>query len=234
MTINHIKKELESLGDPDMASHSQSFFKTGPGEYGEGDLFRGIRVPRIRAIAKKFNYISITQATELLSSEYHEDRFAALCILIDIYTKSDIKIKKLVYQTYMQNMKHINNWDLVDVSAPNIVGNFLIDKDRKPLFKLAKSKDLWERRVSIVSTFAFIRRSDLSDTYAIAEILLHDSEDLIHKATGWMLREAGKRDIESEELFLKKHCATMPRTMMRYAIEKFSQSKREMILAGKF
>jgi len=234
MTVNHIKKELESLGDPAMAAHSQSFFKTGPGEYGEGDLFRGIRVPRIRAVAKKFNSISINQATELLHSEYHEDRFAALCILIDIYKKSEKTIKKQVYTAYLKNMKHINNWDLVDVSAPNIVGDFLIDKNRKPLYGLAKSKDLWERRVSIVSTFAFIRRSDLSDTYAIAEILLHDSEDLIHKATGWMLREAGKRDIESEELFLKKHYKSMPRTMLRYAIEKFSQQKRELILAGKF
>jgi 3-methyladenine DNA glycosylase AlkD len=234
MIVENIQKELESLGDPSIAEHSQSFFKTGPGEYGEGDLFRGIRVPDIRTVAERFIPISISEAIELLNSKYHEDRFAALCILMAIYSRSDKKVKKQIYQIYIQNMKHINNWDLVDVSAPNIVGDFLIDKNRKPLYKLAKSKDLWERRVSIISTLAFIRKSDFSDTYAIAEILIADSEDLIHKATGWMLREAGKRDKESEELFLKQHYKSMPRTMLRYAIEKFPETQRKKILSGAF
>jgi len=229
-TVKKIVSELENLGNKEIAEHSQRFFRTGTGEYGEGDRFLGIRVPVLRRLAKGYGTIDLDDAFGLLMSPFHEARLLALLILIIKYSKEDDKNRRLIYRGYLANTKSINNWDLVDCSAEHIIGAHLFTKKRYPIYKLAESKSLWERRIAIISTFYFIRRNDYSDTMAIAKILLCDREDLIHKAVGWMLREVGKRDIKKEETFLDRHHMKMPRTMLRYAIEKFPEQKRQYYL----
>lgn len=227
-----IDQDLQSLANPQKAKILQGFFKTGPGQYGEGDIFLGIIVPEQRKVAKKHIDLSLPEIQNLLDSKIHEYRLTALFILVDKYKKADHNGKKEIVNFYLKNASenNINNWDLVDLSAPNIVGDFLLDNDRKILYNLAKSKDLWEKRIAILSTFAFIRKGDFSDTLKISEILLNDKHDLIHKAVGWMLREVGKKDQKVLEEFLDKHCRVMPRTMLRYAIEKFDEEKRKTYL----
>ncbi|HIF37125.1 MAG: DNA alkylation repair protein [Methanobacteriota archaeon] len=226
-------EEIRKLANKEIAKHSLRFFKTDKGQYGFGDIFLGVRAPKIRLIAKKHIDISIADMKTLIQSKYHEERFLGLIILVNKYAKTkDKKNRNQLYKIYVSSFKYINNWDLVDVTCPHVTGKHLIDKDRTILYKWAKSEDLWTKRIAMVSTFSFIRKNDLEDTFKIAEILLHDEHDLIHKAVGWMLREAGKRDIKKEETFLKKYYKTMPRTMLRYSIEKFPESKRQKYLKG--
>jgi 3-methyladenine DNA glycosylase AlkD len=225
MRAGEIKQRLTGLANSHSAAFLQSFFKTGPGEYGEGDRFRGIRVPVIRKLAKEYQGLTLAESQKLICSSYHEDRLLALLILVRTYERGDNAVKRKVYNLYLKNARFINNWDLVDVSAPQIVGGFLWDKDRDALYRLAQSSNLWQRRVAIMATFHFIRRGDFTDTLKMAVMLLPDREDLIHKAVGWMLREVGKRDRQAEERFLNEHCGRMPRVMLRYAIEKFPDPK---------
>ena len=227
-----IQKALRALGDKDIAQHSQKFFKTGKGEYGEGDQFIGVRVPVTRKIAATYKNTPLTEIEKLLHSKFHEERLLAVIMLANIAKTADLALLKTIYQLFETNTQYINNWDIVDSSAPYIVGKHLYDKDRSPLYKFARSKSLWERRISIISTLYFIKQDDFTDTLAIAEILLKDKHDLIHKATGWMLREVGNRSIQTEEVFLRQHFQHMPRTMLRYAIEKFPESKRQKYLKG--
>lgn len=231
--MNHedVQNELKNISEPEIAQHSQRFFKTGPGEYGENDIFLGIRVPDVRKVAKKFSELSLKETEQLLHSEYHESRLCALIILVSKCKKGDEGLRKKIYELYLRNTGYINNWDLVDTSAEHIVGSYLMDRDRKVLYQLAKSNSLWERRIAIMSTFHFIKNNDFRDTLLIAEELLYDTHNLIHKAVGWMLREVGNKDLEKEEMFLQKHIQKMPRTMLRYAIEKFPEEKRQKYLA---
>ena len=232
-TTKEIIMRLQKMGNKEDAQFLQGFFKTGLGQYGEGDIFLGIRVPAVRKLAKEYSNLPLQEVSTLLKSPYHEIRLFALILLVNAFTKNDEIIQKKIYDVYLANTRYINNWDLVDLSAPNIVGAYLLTKSRKPLYQQAKSKSLWERRIAVLATFFFIKNNQFDDSLKIAEILLKDKEDLIHKAVGWMLREIGKRDIKSEEAFLQKHCRTMPRTMLRYAIERFTSSKRRMYLDGK-
>ncbi len=228
--LAQLKKELRNLADYEYAEVLQRFFKTGKGEYGEGDVFLGIKVPVQRKIAGEFKDLNIQKIQRLLNSKIHEERSVALFILISQYARGEAKIKKQVYNFYLNNTKNINNWDLVDSSAPNIVGDYLLGKPRNILYKLAGSKNLWERRIAVVASYAFIKNNDFKDTIKIAEILLKDEHDLIHKAVGWMLREVGKKDEKALEKFLDKHYKIMPRTMLRYAIERLSDKKRKFYL----
>jgi len=231
MSLNDLKLDLRKESDSEKAKILQRFFKTGKGEYGEEDIFLGITVPKQRQIAIKYESLALKDIQLLLKSKIHEERLTALLILVNNYKKSENKSE--IYDFYLKNTKNINSWDLVDLSAQVIIGTYLEDKDRSILYKLAKSSNLWERRIAIISTFHFIKNNDFSDALKIAEILLNDKHDLIHKAVGWMLREIGKRDISVLENFLKKNYHSMPRTMLRYAIEKFPEKKRKMYLAGK-
>ena len=231
MTANDLQARLRSLGSPKDAAFLAGFFKTGPGQYGEGDVFIGVRVPVIRKVAKDFNELPLPEVEILLHSPIHEERLAALVILVMQAAKADTKTRKAIYDFYLANTKFINNWDLVDLSAPQIVGTYLADKSRKPLYRLAKSSWLWDRRISILATFHFIRGDDFDDTLRISEILLADREDLMHKAVGWMLREVGKQNVAVLEGFLGLHCRVMPRTMLRYAIERFPEKKRRAYMA---
>ena len=233
LSADVIRRELEDLQNPQRALFSLRFFKTAPGEYAEGDLFRGIAATPLRRIAKEYRDLSLKEVRGLLRSEYHEDRLVALLILIHHYDAGTDRVKKMIYELYLKNTKFINNWDLVDASAPHIVGAYLWDKDRKPLSKLALSKILWERRIAILATFHFIKRGDVSETLKLALLLLSDPEDLIHKAVGWMLREVGKRNAKAAESFLRTHYPQMPRTMLRYAIEKYPPAKRRQFLEGR-
>jgi 3-methyladenine DNA glycosylase AlkD len=233
MTAPEIHKHLQKLANPDKAKILQGFFKTGPGEYGEGDRFLGLVVPVIRKLAKQYQDTPIGEVKKLLMSAIHEERLLALLMLVQRYQKGDDGLKKIVYGLYLESTGYINNWDLVDLSAEKIVGPYLRDRARRPLYRLAKSKSLWERRIAIISTFHYIKNHDYRDTLAVAELLLEDAEDLIHKAVGWMLREVGKRDMGVEERFLRAHYRSMPRTMLRYAIERFPESKRKKYLNGK-
>ncbi len=228
--LNQLEKDLLNLKNPEKAELLQRFFKTGKGQYGEGDIFLGITVPKQREIAKKYPDLSLKELQKLLSSKIHEHRLISLIILTNKYKKADKKEKKEIFDFYLKNTSNINNWDLIDLSAPNIVGDYLFDKDRTILYKLAKSNNLWEKRISILSTAYFIRNNQFKDTLKIAEILLNDNHDLIHKAVGWMLREVGKKNQEIEEKFLRKHYKRMPRTMLRYSIEKFDENKRKHYL----
>lgn len=227
-SVAKIKKEINSAGNPQKAKNLQRFFKVGKGEYGEGDIFLGITVPEQRKLARKFKRLTLQQIQALLNSKYHEHRLIALLMLVDKY-KDD---KDAVYKMYLKNTSNINNWDLVDLSAEKIVGQYLFEKnDISVLKKLAKSKNLWERRIAMLSTFWFIKNKRHKECFEIAEILVNDKHDLIHKAVGWMLREVGKRISESiEEQFLLKHYKIMPRTMLRYAIERFEEKKRKRYL----
>ena len=232
ITAKEISKRLQKMGDKEDALFLQGFFKTGVGQYGEGDIFLGIRVPAIRKLAKEYKNLQLKEILSLLKSPYHEVRLFALILFVNAFAQSDETIQKKIYDLYVANTRYINNWDLVDISAPNIVGAFLLTKSRKPLYQLAKSKTLWERRIAVLATFYFIKNNQFADALKIAGILLQDKEDLIHKAAGWMLREVGKRDIDCAESFLQKHCRVMPRTMLHYALERFAPSKRRKYLDG--
>jgi 3-methyladenine DNA glycosylase AlkD len=231
MTAKELQSRLRSLGNPQDAAFLAGFFKTGPGQYGEGDVFIGIRVPVTRKVAREFAALPLPEVECLLHSPIHEERLAALLILVVQAAKADGKTRKAIYDLYLANTKFVNNWDLVDLSAPQIVGVYLAARSRKPLYRLARSCWLWDRRISILATYSFIRQNDFDDTLAIAEMSLSDREDLMHKAVGWMLREVGKRDVAVLEAFLQRHCRTMPRTMLRYAIEKFPDRKRRTYMA---
>ncbi len=231
ITAKDAKKKLKSLASPDVAKSSARFFKTGPGQYGEGDVFIGITVPTLRTVSREFRTLPLEEVETLLSSRIHEERHLALMILVLQVTKCDDAHRRAVYDFYLSNTRFISNWDLVDCSAPQVVGGFLLNKPRKPLFDLTKSKCLWERRIAIVSTQYFIRHDDLGPTLAISQELLNDREDLIHKASGWMLREVGKKDQELLEDFLDQHASAMPRTMLRYAIERFPPKLRQAYLS---
>jgi 3-methyladenine DNA glycosylase AlkD len=225
-TALEIQKTLRALGDAEYAAHSQRFFKTGKGEYGEGDRFLGIRVPMIRQQVRAFRGLPIAQTLKLLRSSWHEERLFALLMLVDGFNRGDKNDQREIYRRYIDNTQYINNWDLVDLSAHHIVGGWLADRSRRPLYPLAASKSLWERRIAIIATFYLIKNDDFDDALEIARRLLHDNHDLIHKAVGWMLREIGKRDVNIEKVFLDEHAATMPRTMLRYAIERLLDGDR--------
>jgi len=232
VSLKDVKAHMQELSNPEIAEHSLRFFKTGPGEYGEGDVFLGIRVPVTRKVARKFRQLPLEQVLQLLKSKFHEERLLALFMLVAFFKKGDDKEQKNIYDAYLGHTATINNWDLVDGSAHQIVGGYLFERDRKRLYQLAKSKSLWERRISMIATYTFIKKDDFEDTLKLSEILLTDEEDLMHKAVGWMLREVGKKDIEVEERFLRKYYKKMPRTMLRYAIEKFEEGKRQAYLKG--
>jgi 3-methyladenine DNA glycosylase AlkD len=226
-----IQTRIRKLGNRKDAKILQWFFKTGPGEYGEGDVFVGVRVPLLRQLKKEFMLADEATLDALLESAVHEDRLMALIILVGQFEKGSEADRKRLYRFYLAHTVRINNWDLVDVSAPQVVGGYLAGRSRRPLYRLAASRSLWERRVSILATFTFIRQGDYADALALADRLLHDREDLMHKAVGWMLREIGKRDLAVLEAFLKPRCRTIPRTMLRYAIEKFPEAKRQAYLS---
>lgn len=229
MTVAEFKKEYRSLADEKQAKVLSGFFKTGQGQYGEGDVFLGIKVPVQRAAIKRYSDLPLSDIQELLDSPFHEHRLSALFILVRRFEKGDAATRTAVYESYLKNVARgrVNNWDLVDLSAPNIVGWYLLDKDRSIIHRLAASKKLWERRVAVLATFTFIREKDFKDIIEIATRLLSDGHDLMHKAVGWMLREVGKRDISVLREFLDEHASKMPRTMLRYAIEKMSEKERK-------
>lgn len=233
MSHKAILKELLSLGDETRASVSRRFFKTAEGEYGFGDVFIGIRVPELRKLVKQYKDTALPDVETLLSSEIHEVRLFALFLLVAQFTRKKPDMKDEIYQLYLRNTQTINNWDLVDSSAYQIVGAFLQGRDKAPLYKLVQSECLWERRISMIATFYFIKQKQFEDALAIAELLLEDKEDLMHKAVGWMLREVGNRDGVAERNFLKLHYKNMPRTMLRYAIEKFPEQERQDYLKGR-
>ena len=233
MIAQEIQERLQVLGDPQRAQVLQKFFKTGPGQYGEGDVFVGLRVPEIREMVREYRSLALPEIIPLLQSPLHEARLLALFLLISIYARGDAPVRDQVYRAYLMNTRFINNLDLVDASAEHIVGAQLTNGSRERLHALAVSNLLWERRIAIMATFRFIKRGEFSDTFHIAGLLLRDPEDLIHKAVGWMLREIGKRDRPAEESFLRTHYKNMPRTMLRYAIEKFPDELRRRYLKGK-
>ena len=233
MSLAELKKKIRLLADREIAETSKWFFKTGKGEYGEGDKFIGLKVPTQRKLAREFKDLTLADLAQLLKSPIHEERLISLFILVDKYSKADEKTKNDIFKFYLKIRKDINNWDLVDLSAPKILGKHLLKKDKSILLKFAVSKNLWERRIAILSTLEFIRIGDFKTTLKLCKILLNDEHDLIHKAVGWMLREIGKKDLESEEKFLKANYKKMPRTMLRYSIEKFPEIKRKKYLQGK-
>lgn len=233
ITVSEIRTRLQQLANSDKAAILQRFFKSGPGEYDEGDVFLGINAPVLRELVKEYPNIAVAEAEALLHSDLHEERALALMLWVRLYTKGSAEQKEHIYQRYLANTDWINNWDLVDGSAPHIVGQHLLKRDRKILYQLANSNSLWERRIAIIATQQFIRHHDFADTVKIAALLLDDKEDLLHKAVGWMLREVGNRDLPTEEAFLAQYSQCMPRTMLRYAIEKFPDEKRKFWLTRK-
>ncbi len=232
MTARKLLARLRTLGDPETAQVLRGFFKTGPGQYGEGDVFLGIKVTPLRLLARDFQTLPLPEAEKLLRSELHEARMLALLILVRAFGRGDDSARTAVYDLYRSNTARINNWDLVDASAEHIVGGYLAERDRQPLYELAASAGLWERRIAIVATQHFIRQGDFADTLKLAALLLADRADLIHKAVGWMLREIGKRDEATAEAFLREHYRRMPRTMLRYAIERLPEPRRREYLCG--
>jgi 3-methyladenine DNA glycosylase AlkD len=232
-TAAAIRARLRSLADPDIAAAAQRFFKTSPGEYGHGDRFLGICVPVLRKVAREFRAAPFAVAFALLRSPLHEERLVALVLLAERYSRGTAAERQRIYEQYLKHVpRHVNNWDLVDSSAHLIVGAHLVDRDRGVLYELARSPHLWSRRVAIIATLWFIKQGSFRDTLAIAELLLDDREDLIHKASGWMLREVGNRDAAVAAAFLRRHCRRMPRTMLRYAIEKLPERTRRAYLEG--
>ena len=225
-----ITNKLQALSDAEKREIFPKFFKAGKGEYGEGDRFLGVTVPNIRAIAKLHKDISIEEIRELIQSEWHEVRLCALIIMVEKSKKKDEALRKELFNLYLSQTKRINNWDLVDLSCRFIIGEYLLDKSRDILYHLAQSPLLWDNRIAIVSTYAFIRKGQLEDTYALSDLMMQHSHDLMHKAIGWMLREAGKRDSERLYDYVMSHRADMPRTMLRYAIEKFSPKERAILM----
>lgn len=233
--LNQLKKDLRQMANPQKARDLARFFKTGKGEYAAGDKFLGVMVPQTRTLVKKYwNTVSLAETQRLLHGKFHEERLLALLILVKKFERGDKLARQKIYHLYLANIKSINNWDLIDLSAPRIVGAYLADRDQAILCRLAKSDNLWERRIAVLATFWFIARGEPNFALKIAENLVHDKEDLIHKAAGWMLREIGKRCGQAiEEEFLQKHCRAMPRTMLRYAIEHFPETKRKKYLHNK-
>lgn len=225
-----ITNELQALSDAEKREIFPKFFKAGKGEYGEGDRFLGVTVPNIRAIAKLHKDISIEEIRDLIQSEWHEVRLCALIIMVEKSKKKDEALRKELFNLYLSQTKRINNWDLVDLSCRFIIGEYLLDKSRDILYQLAQSPLLWDNRIAIVSTYAFIRKGQLEDTYALSDLMMHHPHDLMHKAIGWMLREAGKRNPERLYDYVMSHRADMPRTMLRYAIEKFSPKERAILM----
>lgn len=225
-----ITSELQALSDDEKREIYPKFFKAGKGEYGEGDRFLGVTVPNIRAIAKQYKNISLNEIRELMQSEWHEVRLCALLIMVEKNKKKDETLRQQLFDLYLSQTDRINNWDLVDLSCRFIVGEYLLDKSRDILYQLAQSPLLWDNRIAIVSTYAFIRKGQLEDTYALSDLMMHHPHDLMHKAIGWMLREAGKRDSERLYDYVMSHRADMPRTMLRYAIEKFSPKERAILM----
>lgn len=232
LTAHAASAALKEFAKPKKAKANARYFKCGKGEYGEGDLFLGVTVPEARSIAKRYVALSLNECLRLIKSPLHEERLLALMILSLRFKRADEKEQRRIYSLFMKNLRYVNNWDLVDSSAHLIAGAYLFDKDRTPLYELARSKNLWKKRVAIIATFDFIRKNDFGDTLKIAEILVDDTHDLIHKAVGWMLREVGNRDQAMEESFLRRHYKTMPRTMLRYAIEKFPIALRQRYMNG--
>ncbi len=248
MNYDQLHQILKAQADPARAEHSARYFKTGRGEYAEGDLFLGITVPELRTLTGQYvkhwsseyklsgikpdatDSPCLSAIKSLLTSQYHEERLLALLILVKLFAKKSEDLKQLIYHFYLAHTRWVNNWDLVDSSAYHIAGPYLANKDRSVLYRLAQSESLWERRIAVMATFHFIRQGDFSDTLQLCEQLLTDPEDLIHKATGWMLREIGKRDVVQEKAFLDRHSPQMPRTMLRYAIEKFPKEERQYYL----
>ncbi|MFZ0454278.1 MAG: DNA alkylation repair protein [Ignavibacteriaceae bacterium] len=234
MKYLELKQTVKNNSNKQQAIILQRFFKTGKGEYGEGDVFAGIKVPLSRKIANDFKDLDFTDLQKVIQSKIHEERLITLFILIAKYKNSDDAVREKLFNFYLKNIRYVNNWDLVDLSAEKIIGAYLIDKDKRLLFDLVKSNNIWERRIAIMSTFCFIKANQFAAALKISELLLKDKHDLIHKASGWMLREIGKRDIQAEEVFLQKYYKNMPRTMLRYAIEKFPEKKRLNYLKGNF
>jgi 3-methyladenine DNA glycosylase AlkD len=220
-------RRVRELADPRRAVGLQRFFKTGKGQYGEGDKFLGLHVPQIRLLSREFADLPLAEIEKLLESDWHEARLLALVLLANAYRRADSRIKDQIYRLYLRRTDRINNWDLVDLSAPNVVGAHLSKRSRAPLHKLARSPSLWERRIAIIATHHFIQKREFDDTLRIAEILLRDEEDLMHKAVGWMLREVGKRDERTLLAFLDVHAGVMPRTALRYSIERLSPAQRK-------
>lgn len=233
LEASRIRQELETYVDPVKREYLPRFFKTGKGQYGEGDRFLGIVVPNVRRVARQYRDAPLQVADELLQSPWHECRLCGLLMLVERFKKSDGAARRAIYDFYLAHTVGINNWDLVDLSAPYIVGEYLKDKPREDLYRLAGSSLLWEQRIAVVATHAFIRGGDFADTLALAERLLGHRHDLMHKAVGWMLREVGKRDKAVLVAFLDRHAAVMPRTMLRYAIEKFPDDERKHFMAQK-
>jgi 3-methyladenine DNA glycosylase AlkD len=229
--VNEIKEEIKRFSCPKKAVVLSRFFKTKKGEYGQGDFFLGLTVPQQRLIARQYRDLSLRETEKLLKEKIHEYRLVALMILIIKYERGDDKKKKEIVEIYFKNLKFINNWDLVDLSAPKIIGDYFLNKSKKRIEKLSLSKNLWARRIAIVSTLNFIRNDHLETTFLFSEKLLKDKHDLIHKAVGWMLREAGKKDKDKLVDFLEKHTSEMPRTMLRYSIEKFPEKQRKKFLS---
>ena len=225
-----ITSELQALSNAEKREIFPKFFKAGKGEYGEGDRFLGVTVPNIRAIAKQYKNISLNEIRELMQSEWHEVRLCALLIMVEKSKKKDEALRKELFNLYLSQTERINNWDLVDLSCRFIVGEYLLDKSRDILYQLAHSPLLWDNRIAIVSTYAFIRKGQLEDTYALSDLMMHHPHDLMHKAIGWMLREAGKRDSDRLYDYVMSHRADIPRTMLRYAIEKFSPAERSILM----
>jgi 3-methyladenine DNA glycosylase AlkD len=225
-----LRRRLHAHADPAAVPVLRRFFKTGPGEYGEGDVFIGVKVHAVRAVAREGRGAALDDILALLRSRVHEERLLALILLVDLFRGGDRDVRRRVYIAYLAHTEYVNNWDLVDVSAPPILGGWLEDRSRRPLVRLARSRVVWERRMAILATFHFIKRGEVHETLRIAEILLKDEQDLIHKAVGWMLREVGKRDIDAERRFLDRHARSMPRTMLRYAIERFAPAERKRYL----
>lgn len=233
MTAKATFKELEKYSNPDKANHSKRFFKSGPGEYGEGDRFLGITVPNQRKVARKFKKMELNEVQHLLQSVFHEARLTAVLLLVYRIEKADqIEVDEIA-RFYLKNLIYVNNWDIVDSSCHQILGRFLLNRERDLLYTLATSNDLWEKRIAMITCYHFIKKDDFEDALQIAELLLNDSHDLIHKAVGWMLREIGNRNLDIEIQFLNRHFQNMPRTMLRYAIEKFEEPLRKKYLTGK-
>jgi 3-methyladenine DNA glycosylase AlkD len=234
MTAQKIQKYLRRFASKEKAKLLQGFFKTGPGQYGEGDKFLGVMVPNIRRTVQEFAEAPLPEVLKLLRSSFHEERLLALLLLVHKFEKDDDVTRKRIYTLYLKNTRYINNWDLVDLSAPKIVGPWLDRSSRSPLYRFARSKNLWERRIAILATFPYIRKGDFIDALALSETLLADDHDLMHKAVGWMLREVGKKDVAVLDGFLRKHHGRMPRTALRYAIERFPEAKRKKYLRNEF
>lgn len=229
--LGAVRRDIRKVARAERAAINKWFFKTAPGEYGAGDRFLGVTVPQLRTLARNYRDLPLTQTVRLLRSPWHEERLLALFILVGQHVRADTFARQAIHQAYLRNAKSIDNWDLVDSSAAQIVGVHLETQDRRLLRRLARSKSVWERRIAMIATYHYIRQGDFTDALAIAALLRRDEHDLIHKAVGWMLREIGKRNRAAEERFLRAHSRTMPRTMLRYATEKFPEHLRRKYMA---